>query len=133
MKSVFLSIVILTSVIYAGMTSATESNAIGIWQTEASEDGYLHVEIAPCEDKLCGTIHSAFNPEGESDPAYEHLGKSMVWAMTQKSESSWTDGKIWDPSKDKTYNSKMSIQDDILSVSGCILFVCRAQDWTRVR
>ena len=38
-------------------------------------------------------------------------------------------GKIWDPSKDKIYKSKMEVSDNNLLVSGCIFVICREQTW----
>ena len=32
----------------------------------------------------------------------------------------------------KIYNSKMSLSGNTLSVSGCILIFCKAQNWTKV-
>jgi uncharacterized protein (DUF2147 family) len=40
---------------------------------------------------------------------------------------------IWDPEKDKTYKSKMSVKGDDLDVEGCISFVCIGEDWKRVK
>ena len=39
-------------------------------------------------------------------------------------------GKIWAPDRDKTYKSKMLLDGDVLSVSGCVLVICRDQTWT---
>lgn len=106
---------------------------IGTWQTKSSDKGYLHVLIEQCGDAFCGTIVNAYNLESEVTEGYEHVGKQMLWDMKAKGEGLWTKGKIWDPSKNKTYKSKMSLKGDTLSVSGCILIACRSQDWTRVK
>ena len=111
--------------------SAGES-VIGVWQTESSEKGYIHVSVDKCGEAVCGTILSQMNLEGEANPDYEHLGKQMVWDMKSNGELSWAKGKIWDPSKDKTYKSKMTLSGDVLKVSGCIAFICKSQSWTRV-
>jgi len=91
------------------------------------------VLIEECGDALCGKIVNAYNLENEVTADYEHVGKQMLWDMKASGTSSWKKGKIWDPSKDKTYKSKMSLNGDTLSVSGCVLIVCRAQDWIRVK
>jgi len=131
-KTVF-QCVLLALLIHA--TTATQANttAIGTWKTENSGRGYIHVVIENCENKLCGTIHSAFDNEGKSAPAYEHIGKRMIWNMRPRSATSWGSGRIWDPTENKTYKSKMSISGDVLSVSGCVLVFCKSQKWTRVR
>jgi len=105
---------------------------LGIWKTESSEKGYLHVSVENCDDAICGTILEALDLEGAPIADYEHIGKKMIWDMASRSETSWAKGKIWDPSKDKTYKSKMTLNGDVLDVSGCIAFICRGQSWTRV-
>lgn len=123
----------MTTILFVSMSIADEQGVIGIWQTEASERGYLHVSIKNCDEALCGKIIAAFSLEGEPSSDFEHIGKDMVWDMKSKGATSWSKGKIWDPTKDKTYKSKMTLAGDTLSVSGCVLMVCRGQDWTRVK
>ena len=46
----------------------------------------------------------------------------------------WKDGRIYDPESGKTYRSRLRVTPDgSLKVSGCILFVCQSQRWTRAR
>jgi uncharacterized protein (DUF2147 family) len=134
-KVLSLTAIALCTVLVTGIATASEE-ALGTWQTESSDKGYLHVTIEPCDAAasraLCGKIKMAYGPEGDSNDTYEHLGKQMIWGMNPKSGTSWAGGKIWDPSGDKTYKSKMSVSGDTLSVSGCVLMFCRAQQWTRV-
>ncbi len=105
----------------------------GIWATEKTDEGsYLTVEVKACGDKMCGYITSAVDGAGNSDPNYAHLGKPMVYDMEADGENKWDDGEIWDPSEDKRYSSNMELKGDLLVVEGCILFLCRGQDWTRV-
>lgn len=116
--------------------TALADGANGVWKTEVNEaGGYLEVTVGPCESdasRTCGNISTAFTSQGE-DPTYEHLGKLMVWDMKSRDGESWSGGKIWDPEVDKTYSSKMKLDGDTLSVSGCIAFICSGQDWTRLR
>ena len=106
----------------------------GTWKTEPGDTGgYLHVAIAPCGDKVCGTIQSAFNAAGEAIADYDHAGKPIIWGMRPKSDRQWNKGKIWAPDRDKTYSSKMELNGDVLKVSGCVAIICRAQNWTRVK
>ena len=122
----------LTLVLPAGFVHA-EDGVTGRWQTGVGKSGFLHVFIEPCDEKMCGTIVMAFDLDGVANPDFEHIGKRMIWNMTSTSGSQWGGGKIWDPEGGKTYNSKMSVEADVLSVSGCFLLFCRAQDWTRVQ
>jgi len=132
------SIVIRTLILTLGLcsaciVSAEQASVLGVWQTEAAESGgYLHVEIAPCDAYVCGTILKAFNKSDEESADYKHLGKQMIFDMKKKSEGVFVKGKIWAPDKDKTYKSKMSLVDGNLLVSGCVAFICREQTWIRV-
>jgi len=114
-------------------TSTADQGAVGIWQSESTDEGYLHIAFDHCGNRMCGKILMAYSLEGETNDTYEHIGKNMVWGMKSTSRSSWSGGKIWDPTNNKTYKSKMSIEGDILSVSGCVLFFCKAQKWARIK
>lgn len=120
------SLSVITSSVFAN------NEIVGIWKTESSDRGYLHVDVTICEDKICGTIVNAFNTSDELIDDYEHVGKPIIWDMAVRGENSWNKGKIWDPSSDKTYKSKMSVSGNVLSVSGCVAFFCKALDWLRI-
>lgn len=115
-------------------SSALAGDPSGVWATEKNDEGsYLTVEVKACGDKMCGYIASAVGGDGKADPNYQHLGKPMVYDMVADGENKWDDGEIWDPSEDKRYSSNMELKGDLLVVEGCILFLCRGQDWTRVK
>jgi len=112
---------------------ADGSSAIGTWKTPRVESGgYLHVAIEACDNRLCGKIVKAFNKDDAEGVDYEHLGKNMVTGMLEKQPGKYAKGKIWAPDTGKTYNSKMKIKDGQLIVSGCVMFICRSQVWSRV-
>ena len=52
--------------------------------------------------------------------------------MKASGDGTYSGGKIWAPDRDKTYNSKMALSGDTLTVSGCVIGICRDQDWQRV-
>lgn len=120
-----------------GLTGMASADPVtGIWKTaEGEEGGYLHVSIAPCGSAICGTINTAFDANGNMSPEYENLGKQLIWDMTADGGGAYSGGKIWAPDADKTYNSKMSLNGNILTVKGCVAggLICRGQDWTRVK
>lgn len=109
----------------------------GLWKTAAGESGgYLHVSIAECGSAICGTIDSAFSADGDQNLEYENLGKQIIWDMVPEGSGSYDSGKIWDPESDKTYKSKMTLDDqNKLTVKGCVAggLVCKGQTWTRVQ
>ncbi len=127
----WLAVVYLVSV-----NAAFAQDVSGTWQTEPGDTGgFLHVALAPCGDKICGTIATAFNADRTVVADYQHKGKKMIWDMTQRSAGSWNKGKIWAPDSDKTYRSKMSLSGNRLKVSGCVAggLICRSQNWVRVQ
>ena len=65
---------------------------------------------------------------------YEHRGKYVVWDMIKEGDKDFSGGKIKDYSDGKVYNSKMEIlSKNKIGVSGCVLFICQAQEWSKVK
>ena len=118
-------------------TSALADDPVdGLWKTQPGDSGgYLHVSIEPCGSAICGTIDTAFDASGDQSLNYEHLGKKIIWDMVPQGDGTYGGGKIWAPDADKTYNSKMSLNGDSLTVKGCVAggLICRGQIWTRIR
>ncbi len=113
--------------------SVSAEGVYGVWQSEKNDEGkYVHIEVHPCAssaDQVCGTITGAFGGANE-----DSIGKAIIWDMTPDGANSWDDGKIWKADDDEVYSSKMTLDGDVLSVSGCILggLICKSQDWPRV-
>lgn len=128
--------IVATVTLFASSSLAFADSAHGVWRTEANDaGGYLEVTIGPCaaDARLtCGIISKAFSKDGP-DPSYENLGKPMITNMQPDGEASYDGGTIWDPEKDKTYKSKMTVKGDDLDVEGCIAFVCDGENWKRVK
>lgn len=115
---------------------ALAADVDGVWKSEANDDGaYIEITMAPCASDAsltCGTISKAVTKDGD-DPTYVNLGKPIVENMKPDGAGNFSDGTIWDPESDKTYNSKMTLEGNTLNVEGCVLFICSGQDWTRVQ
>ena len=132
MKQLLISISLIFMV-----TNAAAGTVSGVYKTESNDDGaFLEVQFGPCETNQtlsCATILKAYRSENEINSAYEHLGKIIVADMEDDGAGKFSGGTIWDPSEDKTYNSKMTIKNDDLSVEGCILFFCKGQLWEKIK
>ncbi|AML49886.1 MULTISPECIES: DUF2147 domain-containing protein [Falsihalocynthiibacter] len=102
----------------------------GTWKTEVDDGAYAHIAVAPCGDKICGVIARTFDSSGETKSP--NIGKQLVWDMSVKGEGAYAGGKIWQPSKDKVYKSKMALNGNTLKVSGCVGPICKKQTWSRV-
>ncbi|SFR56987.1 Uncharacterized conserved protein, DUF2147 family [Marinobacter daqiaonensis] len=117
----------------------------GLWNTE---DDSAQVQLESCGDELCGRIvwlenptddqgnpvADAENPEPElRDRPIE--GLKIVWGLQGAGDGeSWKDGKVYDPESGKTYNARITLEDqDTLSLRGYVgapLFG-RTSTWTR--
>lgn len=112
-------------------TAAMADPVLGVWQTEVDDGAYAHVTMAPCGAAICGTLSRSFNASGEFKAAT--LGRQLVWDMQPNGNGGYANGKIGQPSTDKTYRSKMALEGDRLNVSGCVGPICKTQTWARVR
>ena len=115
----------------AAPVAASAQDVTGTWRTEATDEGYLEVRIAPCGEAICGTILGARDLAGRSQP-YEHAGRWMIRNMQPDGPGAWTGGEIWDPRNGRTFRSKMALSGSELTVSGCVLGFCQGQVWRRV-
>ncbi len=105
----------------------------GIWKTQVDDGAYAYVEFAPCGEKICGVIVRTFNAGGEYQS--KNLGRKLVWDMVAEGGGRYGGGKIWQPSTDRIYRSKMTLSGNTLRVAGCVLggLICKKQTWTRVQ
>lgn len=105
----------------------------GVWQTQVDDGAYAHVTVSPCGAKLCGVISRTFNSDGEYASA--NIGKPIVWDMVPGNGGKYGSGRIWQPSTDKVFRSKMALSGDVLKVSGCVAggLICKKQTWVRVQ
>lgn len=113
---------------------ASAADAVfGTYKTIPDDNGNSgHIRVAACGSKICGTLIKAFDGSGQ-EIASENVGKNIIWDMEPDGANNYSGGKVWDPSRDKTYSSKMELQGKVLAISGCILGICRdGGKWTRV-
>lgn len=102
----------------------------GTWKTQVDDGNYAYIKMSTCGSKICGTIARTFNASGEFKSG--NIGKKLVWDMQPAEGGSYKSGKIWQPSTDKVYRSKMSLSGNSLNVSGCVGPICKKQTWSRV-
>jgi uncharacterized protein (DUF2147 family) len=111
----------------------------GVYKTMPSKTtgGWAHVKFGACKENknfTCGTLIKAFSKDGKAVKNYEHQGKYVVWDMRKEGDKDFSGGKIKDYSDGKVYNSKMEIlSKNKIGVSGCVLFICQAQEWSKVK
>ncbi len=111
---------------------AAADPVLGTYQTQPGDTGnYAHVEIYQCEANICGVIRKAFDGAGKQIKS-DTVGKRMIWDMKAQGNGKYSKGKIWAPDRNKTYSSKMELAGATLKVSGCVVGICRSQNWKRV-
>ncbi|SEO04162.1 Uncharacterized conserved protein, DUF2147 family [Salinihabitans flavidus] len=105
---------------------------LGVWLTPPDRKGQVaHVETERCGDAYCGSIVRAFDSDGEPVMT-PNVGKRVFWDLT-KIEGNTYGGMAWVPAHDRTYNAKMTVKGDELTVKGCVLMICQSQVWKRVQ
>ncbi|MEL6608172.1 MAG: DUF2147 domain-containing protein [Pseudomonadota bacterium] len=111
-------------------TAASADPVLGTWKSQPGETGgFIHVSMAQCGTKICGTIVDVIGNDNTSI-----IGRQIIANMSPNGGGAYSGGTIWAPDNDKTYKSKMSLSGGSLEVQGCVLggAVCRGQTWTRL-
>ena len=144
MTTRFLAVLLGLPLLMVGLAAAAQTPE-GRWKTIDDETGKVKsiVEIARAQDgTLRGTVveilHSAKGPNPTCDDCEGAnkgkpiKGMTILWDLQDEGGGEYGGGRILDPSKGKTYKSKLEmLGDDRLGVSGCIAFFCRQQEWVR--
>lgn len=123
-----------------GGAAPARAGVQGNWLTA---DRTAIVRIAPCGHALCGTVVRvlAKGPDvpltDRNNPDRKLRSRSLVGTQVLTGFVSdgpgWTGGRAYDPKSGRTYKAKLAPgADGSLTVTGCILFLCRSQRWTRV-
>jgi uncharacterized protein (DUF2147 family) len=113
----------------------------GMWLTD---DRKAVVRIAPCGANLCGTIDRVLDRSPASPTTDLHnpdprlRGRPIVGLQILtgfvRSGKLWKGGRAYDPKSGHSYRSTLALNPDgSLKVTGCVLFVCESQRWTRAR
>ena len=105
----------------------------GLWQTSQDDNGnFGHIQVAPCGAALCGTLVKSFDGSG-AEMSSSNTGRNIISETVANGGGEYR-GKVYSPDRDKTYNSRLQLNGDTLSVSGCVFGICRdGGTWTRVQ
>jgi uncharacterized protein (DUF2147 family) len=103
---------------------AEEETILGFW---VSEEGDARIEVAPCGDKLCGSIvwlREPLDEDGKEKLDLENPDESLrdrkviglrildgVAAKPNK-KGAWKGGRIYDPKNGKTYRCTLTVDDE---------------------
>ncbi|MDZ7906608.1 MAG: DUF2147 domain-containing protein [Cypionkella sp.] len=117
--------------VFAASAALAGDAVEGVWKTKPDDNGnFGHIKVTSCGAAICGTLIKSFDKSGAPMKS-DNIGKKIIWDMVPN--GTYGGGKIWSPDRDKTYNSKMTLSGNSLSVSGCVLGICRdGGTWSRV-
>lgn len=129
MKKIMMTAV--AAIVFAGAAFADPLE--GLWQTAADDNGnFGHIQVAPCGAALCGTLVKSFDAGG-NEIASDFTGRNIISETVARGGGEYR-GKVYAPDRDKTYNSRLQLSGSSLSVSGCVLGICRdGGTWSRVQ
>lgn len=113
---------------------AVSSTAFGLWRNPR---GTVDVRIAPCGDRICGTIARA-SPQAVRDAreagVQNLVGLELLRNYQQVGPDRWT-GRVFVPDMGGTYSSHMvQLSPRQLRISGCLVggYFCKSQLWSRL-
>ena len=103
----------------------------GLWRTARDDNGNSGlIQVAPCGDALCGTLIRAYDANG-NEMASDNVGRLIISETRPRGNGEYR-GKVYSPDRDQTYNSRLMLSGDTISVSGCVLGICRdGGTWSR--
>jgi len=121
----------------SGAAAATDLE--GLWRTD---DGKAVVRIAACGQRICGTIARVLDTSPDvprtdvNNPDARLRDQPLVGLRILSGflggPTEWKDGRAYDPKSGNSYKSSLRLNaDGSLRVTGCVLFVCQSQRWTR--
>lgn len=127
----FMAIALL--VLGASAASAAES-PFGLWRNPKNN---VHIQLAPCRDRLCGVV--VWANEHAKTAAAKGMDEPLVGSMlfkdlVKEGEGEWR-GKIFVPNQGRTFSGAIQVLDrQTLEAKGCVLgrLFCKSQIWTRV-
>ena len=120
MKTIALSFIAAIGLAGAAFADPLE----GTWRTAPDDNGNTGlIQVAPCGSALCGTLVRAYDANGNqiSSP---NVGRQIISQTVAQGGGEYR-GKVYSPDRDATYNSRLQLNGNTLSVSGCVLGICR--------
>ena len=122
----------------AASVSGTE-DVKGYWVTA---DRTAIVRVAACGTNLCGTVTRVLARGSQvpntdaNNPQPSLRSRPLVGLQVlsgfASSGSSWINGRAYDPKTGRSYKASLTPNaDGTLTVTGCVLFICQSQRWTR--
>lgn len=115
---------LMASILVATQASAAPS-PFGDW---SRGDGKANVKIETCDEDIC-----AVNTWIKPGTPGEKVGDKLVLTVKESANGQWA-GKAFDPQRHLTYRFTMSVQQQTMTTSGCLLggLLCKSMNWKRL-
>jgi uncharacterized protein (DUF2147 family) len=97
---------------------------VGDW---ARDDGTTRIAISQCGSALCAVNTWVKDPNGK-----EKVGDKLVLKVAPVSSTEFQ-GQAYDVRRQMTFKMTITVQDNSMKTSGCVLLgvVCKDADWRR--
>ena len=137
MTARMLRLIALASTIAAG--AQEPAGVIGQWLTD---DRSAIVAIDRCGMRVCGVIVKILDSSAPAndinnpvaDMRRHPLVGVRVLSGLDMRDGAGRDGSAYDPKTGRSYRAGIRLVGrDTLKVTGCVIFLCRSRNWTRVR
>ena len=129
----------ISALLMLAASSSSIPDVKGYWITA---DRTAVVRVTTCGTEVCGTItrilkrgpkvpRTDLNNPQPSLRSRPLIGLQVLSGFALRG-SNWVGGRAYDPKTGKSYKAKLRPNaDETLTVTGCVLFVCRSQTWQR--
>ena len=121
--------VLIPFLAFVPAVSAQAQSLEGQWLGADMGGGNPVIEVAACDEGLCGTI-----VEVQGDKADQNLvGYRLFWDFKQESDGSYTKGKLKPPGGAPQLKATIrELTDESLTLRACIQFFCRSVTMQRL-
>ena len=121
--------IVLSLLVFLSAAPVAAQSLEGRWLS--SEWGGVRsvVDVAPCDEGLCGTIvdvRGGEAPEGA-------IGHRIMWGFEVKSDGTYSKGKLKPPGGAPQLNATITaLSDEEVTIRACILLICQNETMERL-
>lgn len=118
-----------SSLVFAGLVSASCASAAGLEGTWMRSDGNARVRIAPCGSNTCAT-----NIWIKDTSSGEAVGDQLIMTLSRGAGDTFS-GSAFDTKRKLTFNITIKVTEGALDSRGCLVgkMICRQMSWRAVR
>ena len=101
----------------------------GLWLSGEWEGARSVIEVAPCDDGLCGIIVEMRGGEAQDG----RIGHRIMWGFEDQGNGRYSKGKLKPPGGAPQLGAKItSISENEMIIRACLLMICRNETMTRL-